>query len=187
MSAEKNTFQNHERGFDAEQLKDTGNERRHELAQERERSAETSERENTERARHEALELASSAEKAHKTHEKAPAEKRGVISKRERKASFDSTMTEVRTHMSGPSRAFSSVIHQPLVEKVSDAIGNTVARPNAVLSGSLIAFLFTLGLYLIARFNGYALSGTETIAAFILGWLIGVGYDYLRLIITGKR
>lgn len=191
MSNEKDTFQNHEQGFDAEHLKDAGNDRHEILAAERERSAEKSKEVSVENARHEALEHASGKdherEAKHESHHDSPAEKRGVISKRERNASYETTMTEVRTQMSAPSRAFSSVIHQPAVEKLSDALGGTIARPNAVLSGSVSAFLLTLAIYLVARFNGYGLSGTETIAAFILGWLVGITFDYLRLVITGKK
>ena len=191
MSNEKDRFQNHEQSFNPEHLKELGDDRRETLANEREQSAEKSKETDLDRARYEALEQASASEHeragTHELQKESPAEKRGVISKRERNASYDATMTEVRSHMSGPSRTFSAIIHQPAVEKMSDAIGNTVARPNAILSGSVSAFLLTMALYLIARFNGYALSGTETIAAFILGWLVGIIFDYLRLIITGKK
>lgn len=191
MSNEKDKFQNHEQGFNAERLKDAGNDRHEVLAAERERNAEKSKEASVEDARHEALEHASGAdherEAKHELNRDSPAEKRGVISKRERNASYETTMTEVRTQMSAPSRAFSNVIHQPAIEKISDALGGTIARPNAVLSGSVSAFLLTMAIYLVARFNGYPLSGTETIAAFILGWLVGITFDYLRLIITGKK
>lgn len=191
MSNEKDTFNNHEQGYDAERLKDLGTERQKELAAERERNAaEKGPEANVEKARHEALEQASRAEHEAKKYEKrtdSPAERRGAITKRERDASYNATMHEVRSQMSGPARAFSSVIHNPTVERVSDMVGGTVARPNAVLSGSVIAFLLTLAIYLIARFNGYPLSGTETIASFILGWILGMVFDYFRLIITGKK
>ena len=188
MSNEKGpSASNHERAYDAERLKDAGTERQQELAAERERNAaETSRENNLEKARHEALEQASTVERKQTRHE-SPAERRGAITKRERKASYDATMREVRSQMSGPSRAFSAVIHNPTVEKVSDVIGGTVARPNAVLSGAVFAFLFTLAIYLVARFNGYALSGTETIASFVLGWVAGLVFDYLKLIVTGKK
>ncbi len=189
MSNEKNAHNNHEQGFNSERLKEAGNDRHEALAAERERNAEKSKETNVDDARHEALEYASKLEResnAEARHD-SPAEKRGVISKRERRASYETTMTEVRTQMSAPSRAFSSIIHQPVVEKISDVVGGTIARPNAVLSGSVTAFLLTMAIYLVARFNGYGLSGTETIAAFTIGWLIGIAFDYLRLIITGKK
>ena len=95
-------------------------------------------------------------------------------------------MTEIQSEMSPASRTFSKVIHNPAVEKSSEVIGNTVARPNAILSGSAAAFILTAGIYLVAKHFGYSLSGTETIATFVLGWVIGLIYDYIRVLIFGK-
>ena len=89
--------------------------------------------------------------------------------------------------MSAQSRAFSKVIHNPGVEKTSEALGSTVARPNAILSGAVFAFVLTLGVYLVARYYGYTLSGFESIGAFVLGWVIGIIYDFLKVMITGKK
>ncbi len=100
---------------------------------------------------------------------------------------FNEAMQTVQSQMSSSSRAFSKVIHNPAVEKASEAVGETVARPNAILSGAVAAFLFTLGIYLIARFNGYHLSGAESIAAFAIGWLCGLGFDFVRMMILGRR
>ena len=189
MSNEKNNFHNPERGFNAEALKEAGQVHHDRLKEAAERSVESNSHENAEQARHEALEQAARTERASVKPEKGrrSAERRGPITKREREASFTATMSEVRTHMSPADRAFSKVIHDPTVEKVSDTIGNTVARPNAVLSGSVFAFLFTLTFYLIARFNGYPLSGTETIASFFLGWIVGLVFDYFRMLFIGKK
>ena len=106
---------------------------------------------------------------------------------RSRKESYDHTMKTVRSELSAPARAFSKVIHNPVVERTSEVVGSTVARPNAILSGSIFAALAVLGLYLVARYYGFALSGFETIGAFIVGWAIGIVFDLLRGMITGKR
>ena len=176
--------------FNTQGLAEHGLEHQEKLKNERERSAEKSRETDITEARHEALEKASAIEKNHsrkkQSIESSPAERRGP-SKRDKQLSYDTTMHEVRSHMSAPSRAFSSFIHNPAIEKISDAVGATVARPNAILSGSLLAFLLTLGIYLLARMNGYQLSGTETIAAFVFGWILGVIYDFLKVMITGRR
>lgn len=62
-----------------------------------------------------------------------------------------------------------------------------MARPNAILAGSVVAFFAVLGVYLLAKNLGYVLSGFETIAAFVIGWIIGILYDYFRTMITGKK
>lgn len=103
------------------------------------------------------------------------------------KKAYEETMATVQQHMSAPARAFSKVIHNKAVEEVSDVTGNTIARPNAILSGSLFALLLTLALYVEARYAGHSLSGFEMIGAFILGWIIGIIFDFLRTMVTGKR
>lgn len=144
-----------------------------------------------ERARVEALEAAVSVEaggaEKKRGGEPSPATRRGPISKKEREASYNRTMKKVQSELSGPSRTFSKVIHNKAVEQVSETLGATIARPNAVAAGAIAAFLATLALYYIAKNIGYQLSGFETIGAFAAGWLVGILFDYFRVMITGKR
>ena len=146
-----------------------------------------------EKARAEALENAVSVEKGGAEKDKKPAHtspaarRRGVISKKEKAASYKKHMQQVQEELPPLQRAFSKFIHQPAVEKASEVIGATIARPNAILAGSVTAFVLVLGVYLIAKNFGYVLSGFETIAAFIIGWVIGLLYDYFRVMITGKK
>lgn len=107
--------------------------------------------------------------------------------KRQRKESFDSTMAQIRSEMGTPARTFSKVIHNKTVERASEAIGSTVARPNAVLAGSSCATLLTLAVFLIAKQYGYRLSGFETIGTFLVGWALGLIYDYARLMFVARR
>jgi hypothetical protein len=179
---------NHEQPSDT--LEQLGNEQSDRLRAHYEQAGEKPhEREKTtEVAKHEALEAATAREKpANKERDTpSPAVRRGSI-KSERTASYKRTMTHVQSEMSAPSRAFSKVIHNKVVEKASDVAGATVARPNAILAGSIFAFVFTLATYLIAKHYGYQLSGFETIGSFALGWVVGLLFDYLRVMITGKR
>lgn len=143
----------------------------------------------TEKARLEALETAVSVESGGKEKAKnSPTpSRRGPINKKQLNNSFTQTMHQVQSDLPVSSRIFSKTIHNKFVEKTSDALGNTVARPNAILAGAFVAFILTLLTYTVAKTIGYTLSGFETIAAFIIGWLIGVTYDYLRVLFTGKK
>ncbi|MDO4774032.1 MAG: hypothetical protein Q4A37_02810 [Candidatus Saccharibacteria bacterium] len=142
---------------------------------------------------HEAMEVArNTAESATETartkeaKRKPASRERRILTKADRKQAFDKTMQTVQSQLSAPSRTFSKFIHNPIVEKVSDVAGNTIARPNAILSGSLAALILTLAIYFIARRNGYPLSGTEMLAAFFVGWVIGNIIDYARIAL-GRR
>lgn len=119
--------------------------------------------------------------------EPAAPERRGPISRAERDASFATTLAEAKEHMSRPAQVFSTIIHSKVVERASDATASTIARPNAIAAGAICAFIVTLGLYLVAKNIGFTLSGFETLGAFIIGWLIGIGYDFFKIMITGKK
>ena len=192
MSAEKLSAARHEQERHKHELEKAGAELRELMREHHEKAGEHS-HENLEDARREALEKAHSSEKKEQVVAKqeqhvASAERRdGPISKAEREASFNTTMEEVLTHMSPASRTFSKVIHNKTVEKVSDVTGNTIARPNAILSGAVFAFALTLGVYLVAKNLGYPLSGFESIGAFLAGWVIGLTFDFLKVMVTGRK
>lgn len=170
------------------ELQENAAEKRAEQLEKRSAELEKKSHESLEDARHEALEKAASGEKetaAEIATEKSKPERRGP-SKKQRKQKYDEIMGDTREHMSPSSRTFSKVIHAPIVEKTSEAVGSTVARPNAILAGSISAFIVILGVYVIAQYYKYPLSGSESIIAFAAGWLIGILYDFFRVMITGK-
>ena len=96
-------------------------------------------------------------------------------------------MKHIQGEMSAPSRTFSKVIHAPFVEKSSEVLGSSLARPNAILAGSFAALVLVSFVYIVSRTFGYRLSGFETIAAFGFGWVIGITYDYIKIMVTGKK
>lgn len=162
-----------------------------------ERAVEKSKVENGEKAeanaRHEALKEAisverGSAEKKGKEKAASPAKRRhGVVSKKEREASYKHHMKQLQSELKPTQRAFSKFIHNPVIEKTSEVVGSTIARPNAVLAGAVVAFALVLAVYVVSKFYGYTLSGFETIGAFIVGWVLGILYDFFKVMITGKK
>jgi hypothetical protein len=190
-SSEKNNSHNLEHGERGkEELEKIGLEVHEKLRETQRENAGEKHQENAHEARQEALESAISAKQEHigEIRETSPTERRhGPVGKIELSASFDNTMHEVQNQMSSSSRAFSKVIHNKAIEKISDTVANSVARPNALLSGAVLAFALTLGVYLVAKNLGYTLSGFETIGAFVVGWVIGLAYDFLKVMITGRE
>ena len=146
---------------------------------------------NTEKAREEALEIAKSIESNDKEKEKT--EKNQIphhhefINKKQLSKSYSQTLSQVQNDLPANSRIFSKIIHNKYIEKTSDITSKTIARPNAILAGAFAAFVLTLLTYTIAKTIGYNLSGFETIAAFIVGWIIGIVFDFLRVIITSNK
>jgi hypothetical protein len=136
-------------------------------------------------ARHEAHELAAEA-----TQETAPVsqeiEPQEIVqpskpTKKQLDENFDRSMETIRQDMKPASRAFSKVIHNKVVEKTSDAVANTVARPNLIIAGGLGTLILCSAVYLVAKQYGYVLSGFEAIGTFILGWGIGAIIEFARV------
>ncbi len=181
---------NGEKGVEAAQAAAEQLEKLQAVEKTAEKSVETQEKAKVE-AKKEAVEQALSAEKKkaveqEKKQPSAASRRHGVISKKEKEASFKKHISRVQNELPAGSRAFSKFIHNKGVEKTSEVLGSTVARPDAILSGAVAAFILVLGAYVVAKTFGYVLSGFETIGAFVIGWLLGIIYDYLKTIITGK-
>ena len=136
-------------------------------------------------ARHEALEQAEASQTA-ETEKPVVSEAPRQITKDDRTASYQKTMKKMQSELPPASRAFSKVIHNPAVEKASEAIGNTVARPNLIIAGALGAIASVI-VYFVARHYGYVLSGSETIILFGCGWVIGAIIEYARVGFLNKR
>lgn len=100
---------------------------------------------------------------------------------------YETTMAELTRSMPFHTRLFSRLIHQKAISGASDTLGSTLTRPNALLSGGIFSFGLTLAVYVLAKNLGYGLSGFESIATFMLGWTLGLVYDFLKLMITGKH
>lgn len=98
--------------------------------------------------------------------------------------SFDLTMAETTRTMPASQRLLSSILHNRLLSSLSDILGGTIARPNALLCGAVVSFIVTISTYLLAKNLGYSLSGFEPIGAFLVGWTLGVLYDLIRSLTT---
>lgn len=96
---------------------------------------------------------------------------------------FSRAMTRVRKKLSRPSRAFSRVIHVSAIDKSSELVGKTIARPSGMLAGSVLAFVGTSILLWVTKFNGYEYNYLVVIMLFVGGMVVGtVGEGLWRLI-----
>ena len=108
-------------------------------------------------------------------------------SRKQQDESYKQTVIRAQKDMHPINLIFSKFIHNQLIEKTSDFFEKTIARPNLILAGSIFSFTLTLIAYVIAKKYGYILSGFETILAFIIGWIVGLIYDYFLALFTGKK
>ena len=148
--------------------------------------------ERLESAKHEIAEQFKGEKQGNITHQpkqSAPATKTPIkkATKQAKDAAFKKTMKSIQKDMNPVERTFSKFIHNPVVEKTSEVAGKTVARPAAMLSGSLTALILVSIVYAVAHHYGYLLSGFEWIATFLIGWIIGLIIDWVRVGLLGRR
>lgn len=99
---------------------------------------------------------------------------------------YQQTLASVQRRLPSASRAFSQVIHTPVVEKASEVLEATVARPSVLLGSTWTALIVGTIFYLVARHYGYSLSGSELIFSFVVGALLGLVGEGLWLA-RGRR
>ena len=160
--------------------KETQEKLREQIEQNAERGAERAHDE--ESARYEAEQVAAEVAAEQQEKQSAVAEKaeQKPLTKDDINKKYKETMTDMQAKLPKSSRVFSKVIHNPVIEKTSEVVGNTVARPNLIIAGA-IGSLASVVIYAIAQRYGYELSGFETIGFFILGWTVGAIIEYARV------
>lgn len=95
----------------------------------------------------------------------------------DKEASYWDTLRSMQRHLTPASRRFSKLIHSPAIEKTSEVVGATVARPSVTLGATITAVVVGSFLYLTARAYGFALSGSELLLSLIVGGLLGLAVE----------
>jgi hypothetical protein len=93
------------------------------------------------------------------------------------KLNYTETLASVQRRLTPVSRSFSKVIHTPAIDKTSEALEKTIARPSVTLGATWTALIVGGLFYLIARRYGYMLSGSELLFSFLVGALIGLALE----------
>ena len=131
-------------------------------------------------ARHEVYEKAiSTSEYTAQSSETQQSPTPTVSSKAEKKHSFNTTMHHVRKDLKPTERTFSKLIHQPVVEKTSEAVGKTIARPSGLIGAAVAACIGLLFIFGVAKYAGFELSGSEMPLLLLIGLVIGLFTEWV--------
>jgi hypothetical protein len=126
-------------------------------------------------------------EKTHSENERPVHSHPVIINKQLKDMAFSRSMTRTRKKLSKPSKAFSKVVHTEVIDKSSEFVGKTIARPSGMLVGAFIAFIGTSALLWITRYYGYAYNYLLVILLFVGGMVLGLaGEGLFRLLRKNK-
>lgn len=102
--------------------------------------------------------------------------------------SFRRTMKNTRKELRAPERLASKVIHQPVIEKVSDVASVTVARPSGILGGGLFALIGSFLLLWLTKKYGYEYNYLVFFMLFVGGFVLGMAAELvLKFFIKRKH
>jgi len=109
------------------------------------------------------------------------------ITKKIKAVTYKKTLSETRKNLSKPEKVFSKLIHQPVVESVSEVGAKTIARPSGILSGGVVGFFGSTLLIFFAKDIGFELPSSAFIVLFMAGFIVGIGLELLWSMIMKRR
>lgn len=86
---------------------------------------------------------------------------------------YKRSLKNIRSNLSMPNKVMSKVIHQPVIDSVSNAAAETVARPSVLLGGGIGAFVGSAVLLYLSKHNGFTYNYTIIFVLFIGGFFVG--------------
>ncbi len=100
---------------------------------------------------------------------------------------YKHTIRKIRSQLKAPDRVLSRIVHQPVVDAVSNATAKTVARPSGFLGGSIVAFIGSAAFLYMARRYGFTYNYAVVFMLFVGGFALGIILElFLRLVFRRK-
>jgi hypothetical protein len=87
---------------------------------------------------------------------------------------YKTTLTHVRHNLSPTQRVLSKIVHQSVIESISEIGAKTIARPSGLLGGGLIALIASLTVTIIARRVGFVVPSSIFAITFVGGFGLGL-------------
>ena len=97
-----------------------------------------------------------------------------AIDKTVKKAAYKKELQQIQNQLPAHQRAFSKIIHNNAVDKVSTIGGKTVARPSGLLGGSLVSLIGGVIIVWMSNHYGFRYNFFVFIALLALGFVLGV-------------
>ncbi len=111
-----------------------------------------------------------------------------LVNKQLKDMAYMRALTRTRKKLSAPARAFSKAIHSDILDKPSEAIGKTIARPSGMLGGAFFAMIGTSLLLWVTRHYGYEYNYLAAILLFAVGMVAGLLLEAsIRSIRRGRK
>lgn len=105
----------------------------------------------------------------------------------ERLRAYRHTLASLQHRLRPRQRSFSRFIHRPIIERASEVMASTIARPSVALGATVTAALVGGFFYISARRYGFQLSGSEFIVSLLAGGLLGFALEQIGRWLRTRR
>lgn len=112
-------------------------------------------------------------ERQHAQHEQQPTHHH-YITKKIKAEQYKQTIKQLQQRLPKGERTFSTFVHRPSVEAISEIGAKTVARPSGILGGALFALIGSTAVLLVARRVGFEVPNSIFAVLFICGFIGGL-------------
>lgn len=101
--------------------------------------------------------------------------------------SYARTLAKTRQKLPKAARSFSKIVHNNVVDTVSNVSAQTIARPSGVLGGSISAFIGSIVVLYYSRHYGFAYNYFLLFVLFVGGFLIGASLELAIWFFYGRK
>lgn len=115
-------------------------------------------------------------------------EHRHYITKKIKLDKYKETLSEIQGQLSGPSRVFSKIVHQPIIETASEIGAKTIARPSGILSSGVIGLFGSILILFYAKNIGFEVPPSVYPLLFLIGYALGLLIEFMyKLLVKTQR
>lgn len=121
-------------------------------------------------------------------HEESASQQSPLGTQHELKAdAYSRTLQKIRKDLSAPERVLSRVIHNPVIENLSNVSGKTVARPSGILGGGIVGILGSSAVLYMAKHYGFQYNFLVFFLLFVGGFALGILAEVLLRLLMPHR
>ncbi len=101
--------------------------------------------------------------------------------------SYARTLAKTRQKLPKVARSFSKIVHNDVIDSVSNVSAQTVARPSGILGGSISAFLGSVLILYYSKHYGFKYNYLLLFVLFIGGYLVGASLELVLWFFRGRK
>lgn len=109
------------------------------------------------------------------------------ITKRIKYGVYRQSLDHANHNLSVTDRLFSNIAHSKLLELASEIGAKTIARPNAVLGGSILMVFGGLTAFIIAKYVGFELPFSILVVLYTTGFILSIALEIIYKIVKGIK